>query len=246
MDIQQNLTSINLTRKNSASRIKYIVIHFTSNNGDTAQSNTNYFKSDSRGASAHYFVDEKSVWQCVNDCDVAWHCGTKGTYYHKYCRNANSLGIEMCSDKDKSGNYIITDATVANTVELVKSLMKKYSVPVDNIVRHYDVTHKACPEPWVRNESLWIVFKKRLVTTTIASNEEELTMGQYEELKNLIEKNQERVYHYTAELPDYAKATIQSLITKGIYAGASDSDLNLPESMMRTLVILGRDGIFGK
>ena len=34
--------------------IKYIVIHFTSNNGDTALNNCNYFSGANRGASAHY------------------------------------------------------------------------------------------------------------------------------------------------------------------------------------------------
>jgi len=34
---------------------------------------------------------------------------------------------------------------------------------VDHVVRHYDVTGKDCPEPWVRDESLWRKFKARLV-----------------------------------------------------------------------------------
>ena len=55
---------------------------------------------------------------------------------------------------------------------------------------------------------------------------------------------QEKVYHYTKELPDWARPTIQKLLDKSIYAGASESDLNLPETLMRVLVINDRAGLY--
>ena len=73
----------------------------------------------------------------------------------------NSIGVEMCSDV-VGGKYVITEQTVARTVELVRMLMQKYNIPVSRVCRHYDVTHKQCPEPWVRNPKLWEDFKKRL------------------------------------------------------------------------------------
>ena len=75
--------------------------------------------------------------------------------------NRNSLGVEMCSDK-VNGKYVITSQTVDRTVELVRWLMDKYGIDVDHVVRHYDVTGKDCPEPWVRAERLWRKFKARL------------------------------------------------------------------------------------
>ena len=75
--------------------------------------------------------------------------------------NRNSLGVEMCSDI-VGGKYTITPQTVDRAVELVKYLMAKYGIDVDHVVRHYDVTGKLCPEPWVRDESLWRKFKARL------------------------------------------------------------------------------------
>ena len=60
LTIQKNLTAINRTLKASRN-IKYIVVHYTSNVGDTAYNNTKYFKSEYRGSSAHYFVDESSI-----------------------------------------------------------------------------------------------------------------------------------------------------------------------------------------
>ena len=55
---------------------------------------------------------------------------------------------------------------------------------------------------------------------------------------------QEKVYHFTAELPAWARNIIQKLIDKGIYAGNSESDLNLPETLMRILVINDRAGLY--
>ena len=136
-------------------------MHFTANNGDTALGNTNYFKSY-RGASAHYFVDENSVYQSVEDKNIAWHCGAK-KYKHSTCRNSNSIGVELCSRKDSNGNYYFKDKTVDNAVETVKMLMVKYNVPIANVIRRYDVTGKVCPEPFVRNNKEWNDFKNRIV-----------------------------------------------------------------------------------
>lgn len=139
--------------------IQWIVVHYTANDGDTDAGNAHYFQGANRGASAHYFVDEDSVTQSVRDTDTAWHCGA--SIYYNGCRNANSIGVEMCSDK-QGGKYILTEATVARAAALVRSLMAKYGIPVSRVCRHYDVTHKSCPEPWVRNPQLWEDFKRRL------------------------------------------------------------------------------------
>ena len=145
--------------------IKYIVMHYTANDGDTDEGNAHYFQGAGRRASAHYFVDEDSVTQSVRDRDAAWHCGGALESSHHplrgICMNRNSLGVEMCSDI-VGGKYTITPQTVDRAVELVKYLMAKYGIDVDHVVRHYDVTGKLCPEPWVRDESLWRKFKARL------------------------------------------------------------------------------------
>lgn len=142
--------------------IKYIVIHYTANDGDTAEGNGNYFSQPNRNSSAHYFVDETMVVQSVKDRDTAWHCGGN-KYCHADCRNNNSIGVEMCSEKDKNGTYFFNETTIKNTVELVKQLMKKYNIPIDRVIRHYDVTSKSCPEPFVRCPDSWERFKNRLI-----------------------------------------------------------------------------------
>ncbi len=159
--------------------IKYIVIHYTANNGDTAKGNASYFANNANlEASAHYFADENEVYQSVKESDTAWHCGGK-TYKHATCRNHNSLGVELCSRKDSAGKYYFKDATVNNAVTLVKSLMAKYSVPIANVIRHYDVTGKNCPAPFVEDESKWKAFKQKLI------GDDEVTLG---EAKAIVKK----------------------------------------------------------
>lgn len=160
MEINKKITPMNKTVMTNKSN-KYIVIHYVGA-VSTAKNNADYFYSAYRGASANYFVDDTSIWQVVEDKDTAWHCGTSGTYYHKYCRNNNSIGIEMCCIY-KNGKLDISEQTVANTIELTKQLMAKYNIPVENVVRHYDVTHKRCPAPFVDDENRWKEFKSRLV-----------------------------------------------------------------------------------
>lgn len=168
MKINEYFTRVNYNKLYNK-RNKYIVIHYTANNGDTALGNCQYFYSTNRDASAHYFVDENSIYQCVKDSDVAWHCGAN-SYKHPYCRNSNSIGVELCSRK--TNNYYFKDETVTNAIMLVKYLMKKYNIPIENVIRHYDVTGKICPEPFVRDTKAWQNFKARLIQTNVKEENE--------------------------------------------------------------------------
>ena len=40
--------------------------------------------------------------------------------------------------------------------------MARYNVPLERVLRHYDVTGKNCPLPMVENPSLWEDFKTKL------------------------------------------------------------------------------------
>ena len=162
MEIKELLAHVSNYSKGRHTTIKYLVLHYTANNGDTALSNCKYFSSANRNASAHYFVDEKGIYRSVRDMNVAWHCGSTNGYKHKYCRNTNSIGIEMCSRKDKNGKYYIKEETIVSAIEHTNYLMQKYIIPVENVIRHYDVTGKICPRSFVEDEKLWLAFKDRL------------------------------------------------------------------------------------
>lgn len=146
----------NYGAKRSASNIKYIVIHYTANDGDTDEGNANYFASRIIKASAHYFVDDDSVTQSVPDNYVAWSVGgskysncktTGGGKYYTKCTNSNSISIELCDTK-KDGKIYPTKKTIDNAIELTRKLMKQYNIPSTNVIRHFDVTGKTCPAYW--------------------------------------------------------------------------------------------------
>ena len=179
--------------------------------------NAQYFHNNSGlQASAHYFVDEHSVVQSVRDTDGAWHCGgpLESSHHplHNICMNRNSLGVEMCSDI-VGGKYTITQQTVDRTVEIARWLMDKYGIDVDHVVRHYDVTGKDCPEPWVRDESLWRKFKARL--TAKDPIEEEIKAMTDKEFAQYVErylaaKANQQPHPYAAEA--WAKATAAGIV----------------------------------
>lgn len=165
----------------STSSIKYIVWHYTANDGDTDEANGKYFNSPNRNASAHYFVDDDSITQSVPDNYVAWSVGgnrysnyktTGGAKLYGVAKNANTLNIELC-DTQKNGKYNVSDKTLSNAIALTKDLMKKYNIPIENVIRHFDVTGKSCPAYYV-DEVLWNEVKnkiqKTLSSTPISQN----------------------------------------------------------------------------
>lgn len=161
MSIISKMFKIRANRKNygakrSTKNIKYIVIHFTANDGDHDTSNGNYFKNNVVKASAHYFVDSDSITQSVPDNYEAWSVGgskygdcakTGGGKFYGKCTNSNSISIELCDDK-KNGKIYPTQKTIDNALLLTKYLMKKYGVPSARVIRHFDVNGKRCPDYW--------------------------------------------------------------------------------------------------
>lgn len=134
-------------------KIEWIVMHYTANDGDSDESNGRYFQRPLNPvASAHYFVDDDSITRSVPDDYVAYHCGAY-RYKHPSCRNANSIGVEMC-DAKRDGKVMATEKTIQNAAELVYQLCKQYGIPYDHIIRHYDVTGKLCPAYWVQGDGL--------------------------------------------------------------------------------------------
>lgn len=239
MKINEYLTNVNYNKLYNKQN-KYIVIHFTANNGDTALGNCKYFYGVNRNASAHYFVDENGIYQCVKDIDVAWHCGAK-KYKHSTCRNSNSIGVELCSRKDSYGNYYFKDKTISNAIQLIKMLMDKYNVPIANVIRHYDVTGKVCPEPWVRDNKAWYDFKNRLEVDDMT--EAEVKKIATKVASNVVGNNKERVYNTIEEVPEWGKATVQKLINKGLLKG-NENGLDLSYTLLRLFVVNDRAGLY--
>ena len=177
---------VNIIRKisnfnhSAPNNIKFIVIHDTGNETDTAQANANYFCACDRQSSAHYFVDDNVIYQVVEDSEGSWHCGDGHGQFG--ITNHNSIGIEMCRR-----NNNVTSKTEENTIALVKILMKKYNIPSSNVKRHYDASRKICPQSFSRNNwERWTRFKAKLVQNFEAKDGKwyKVQCGAYKDKRN--------------------------------------------------------------
>ena len=236
------------------SKIKYIVVHYTANDGDSDEGNGNYFANHIVEASAHYFVDGDSITQSVPDDYVAYSVGggkyadcnkTGGGKLYGQCTNLNSISVELC-DEVKNGKSDFSAATIENAVELIKTLMKKYNVDINRVIRHFDVNGKPCPKPYVNNTE-WQKFKEKITES------EDLTMTQYNELKKENEALKAEilalknivgdVYKTIDDVPEYYKPTVKRLVDEGAIKGTAENNLNLPEILVRAFVIAERSKI---
>ena len=205
--------------------VRYIVMHYTANNGDTARNNCDYYhRVGGLQASAHYFVDEHGAMQSVREGDTAWHCGAEAgrRYWHPECRNANSIGIEMCSRKRADGSYYILPETVANAAALAREIMQRYGIDTEHVVRHYDVTGKRCPMPWADDPAQWTAFKDMLTPQNTTTDEEDEDMVRYNKLE---------------DVPDWAQDTVRALMDAGALGGVGGGNLDLSMDMIRGFVV---------
>lgn len=160
MEIKQKLIppSMKTTRPGIKMTPKYITVHETSNvsRGANAaaharlQSNGN-----SRTASWHFSCDDKDIYQSLPTNEVGWHAGDgRGP------GNMTSIGIEICVNSD--GNF--TKAK-ENAIWLIKHLMEKHNIPIQNVVPHQKWSGKNCPTNILK--SGWTNFVNQIKSQTI-------------------------------------------------------------------------------
>lgn len=128
-------TIINQKTSGKGNKMTHICIHETANTAQGANANAHanlQSNKNSRDASWHYQVDEDDIIQSFEDNIKCWHAGSKG--------NPISIGIEICVNKGE--NFAVT---LKNAAELTKHLMKKYNIPLKNVVQHNYFTGKDCP-----------------------------------------------------------------------------------------------------
>lgn len=178
--------------------IKYLAIHYTAG-ASSAPGRAKGMKSSwekTHRASADFGVDDRDICQFNPDLRnyYTWSVGDKKNPYggggrlYGIATNRNTISIEICSnlkkgyDASKVGHegWYYTEEALNNAVKLTKILMKKFNIPVERVIRHYDVSGKSCPAVvgWIpfqikdingkptnrySDESEWKKFKQRLV-----------------------------------------------------------------------------------
>lgn len=169
-------------RRNSCERIEWIVVHYTgmlATQGDPDTASLAIARSK-REASTHYLVgDRADIVQLLPVKYAAYHVGAKDDSKLIPCYNGNSIGVDLCeckldcsSGSVSCNDWYFTPQTFANGAHLIAYLAQEYGIPTDHIVRHYDVTHKRCPRPFVgtdinaytgqTHESAWREFVRTI------------------------------------------------------------------------------------
>lgn len=172
-------------RRNSFERIEWIVVHYTGmvvTQGDPDTASWAIARSK-RAASTHYLVgdrgDRADILQLLPVKYAAYHVGAKDNSKLISCYNGNSIGVDLCeckldcsSGSVSCNDWYFTPQTLANGAHLIAYLAQEHGIPTDHIVRHYDVTHKRCPRPFVgtdinaytgqTHESAWREFVRTI------------------------------------------------------------------------------------
>ena len=227
-----------------AEDIRYLVYHYTGNDGDTDANNAAYFRDNVVEASAHYFVDDDSVTQSVPDLTIAYAVGgnkwadcpqTGGGSMYGVIKNRNSISIEMCATK-RDGSLMATEATLARAAELGRALMAKYHIPIDRVYRHFDVTGKHCPA-YFMNGDAWAEFKTRL-------EDPDVTEERVKELiSEAVKAAQPKVYTSVEECPEWARPAVQAAVAKGVLRGDQADLLHLTDDNLVNLQMLANLGL---
>lgn len=167
-------------RRTSCERIEWIVVHYTgmvATQGDPDTAARAIARS-SRSASTHYLVGDTLV-QLLPVKYAAYHVGAKDGNNLIPCYNGNSIGVDLCeckmdfsSSSVSCNDWYFTPQTLANGARLIAYLAQEHGIPTNHIVRHYDVTHKRCPRPFVgtdinaytgqTHESAWREFVRTI------------------------------------------------------------------------------------
>lgn len=217
--------------------------------------NNNHWNMSGVGACVHAFIGvladgTVATYQTLPWNMRGWHCAGAGNNTH--------ISFEICEDNLTDAKYF--RAVFNEAVELCAYLCEEYKLnPLTDIICHSEghkkgiASNHADVMHWFPKHGESMNSFRNAVKAKIDENKGGLSLTQYEELKKenealkskiqALEEKQEKVYHYTMEIPEYARPTIQKMLDKGILKGESASDLNLTESLVRAFVIMERAGV---
>lgn len=116
---------------------KFITMHSTQNFTAGARQHARALHNGAMGKlNWHYTVDNSCAVNHVPTNESARHADRGGT------GDRYSIGIEMCEVRGES-----LAVTWDRSARLAAVLMKKYNIPLRNVVPHYYWTKKECPRP---------------------------------------------------------------------------------------------------
>lgn len=132
--------------------VKGIVLHYTKATVVSAEDSRNYYEqlqyTKGKPESPHFIIGfEGEILQCIPATEVA---------FASKDRNLDTIAIEF-SHLEADGQF--KEEIYQSLVDLVVTLCKEYDLTVNEVIRHYDVNQKNCPQYFVEKEEAWATFK---------------------------------------------------------------------------------------
>ena len=141
-----------------------ICVHYTGQAGTDADKLALFYKNVAAGM----FPDKPNSWtstqyiiglngkiiRIIPDNEIAYAASGK---------NNGTLHIEVCYSK-AGGEF--EEASIEALRELVQYLMKKYGIPAEKVLRHYDLTGKYCPWFYV-DENRWAALHEYITAPEV-------------------------------------------------------------------------------
>lgn len=229
--------------------LTYIVWHYTAGTTSrpgAALNTAAYFAGPNAQGSADYIVDDRDIVQYNPDIKnrycaaVGGKYSTRGGSLYKIATNVNCISIELCSNTTdgqvhpyNDPAWYLTNKTIANATALTVELMRQHNIPADNVIRHYDVSGKCCPG-------------------VIGWNEDSGDASKWQAVKSNIEEATMQRFNTLAEMPEWARPTVQKLMDKKVLVGSGakkdpqgyPADLDLSLDMVKLLCINDRAGVY--
>lgn len=136
--------------------INNIVIHYVGNPGTTAQQNRDYFEglknqsgSNTTSVSSNFVIGmDGEIIQCIPIDEKS---------YASNNRNGDTISIECCHPGTDGA---FSEDTYDSLVKLTAWLCGELDLGARDVIRHYDITGKACPKTFSEDEGEWKQFRR--------------------------------------------------------------------------------------
>lgn len=232
---KMKITEINRNRQVGLcvrAKTEYVVLHHAAEKSCSPYLIDSRHKADRQsGMGYHYYVrKDGTVYRGRPEWAVGVHMQEK-----------NNVSIGICAEGDYDEEYIMPEEQKDALKELLRDIKLRY--PESVIKGHRNICNTSCPGKYYPLSEMMTYYRN-----IIASESEELSVTQYEELKKEINKLKSRVGYFNSvdeSINELYKPTIEKLTAQGKLEGNEKGELKLTSDMMRILTILDHAGVFG-
>ena len=187
--INKNYSPNFSTLKRSKKRIKFIILHYTGMKKESSV--LKRLCNEKSNVSAHYLIKKNGgLINIVPDLYVAWHAG-KSTWKKTRSLNKYSIGIEIHNPGHDYRYEKFSIKQITSIKKLIKQLIKKYDINLENILGHSDIAPERKKDPGEKFP--WKKLAKANLAKWHTLNESDLKKRRLKELnkkeENIFLKN---------------------------------------------------------